>query len=283
MPLTSVWLIGSLLMPQVDFQGQVHEFPSNFNQEQIGNALKNFSAGKPTAGTISSPDKSSAMRSERTNVTARTEYVSAATETTPEEAFPELPTLNTKQRSFAENIAQVETGGLDNRHIRTKVRPNGSEKGSSAYGPYQITHGLLEGTLEESPNLFNEVEQRAVQELMERQELALAIGGRDRGLYEKGGLKHGLANRWAKQYGFESTDKFLDAFDYGGDLGLSDDGDFQTLYEGFARKLLNKHLKDAGGDDVEAASVWHGGPNWKTKHKASTNQYRDKYNKLIAE
>lgn len=275
--------IGSVLMPQVDFQGQVHEFPSNFSQEQIGAALKGFMAGKPTAGSTSSPDSSSGMRTERTNVTARTSYVAEGTETQPAEAFPELPELNTKQRSFAENIAQVETGGLSNRFIRTKVRPNDNERGSSAYGPYQITHGLLEGTLEESPDLFNDVERRAVQELMQRQELALAIGGRDRLQYEKGGLKHGLANRWAKQYGYESTDKFLDAFDYGGDMGLSDDGDFQTLYEGVARKLLNKHLKDAGGDELEAASVWHGGPNWSRKNKSTTSQYRDKYSRLIAE
>lgn len=269
-------------MPQVEFQGQTHEFPDNFTQDQIGGALKGFMVTSPSASHNSTPDTSNAMRTERTNVSARTEYT--ANEGEAEDfAFPELPKLNDKQRSFGENIGQIETGGLTNRYIRTKVRPESNAKGSSAYGPYQITHGLLEGTLEQSPDLFDPVEQRAVQELMERQEVSLAIGGRDRKRYEKGGLKHGLANRWAKQYGFESTDEFLDAFDYGGDLGLSDDGDFQTLYEGISRKLLNKHLKDAGGDEVEAAAVWHGGNDWKKKHKSSTEQYVEKYKRLIPE
>jgi len=273
-------------MPQIEFQGQMHEFPDNFTQDQISGALKGFMVTSPTASHNSTPDTSTALRTERTNVSARTDYTSnegvAEDGTAVEDfAFPELPTLNDKQRTFGENIGQIETGGLDNRFIRTKVRPDGKGKGSSAYGPYQITHGLLEGTMEVSPDLFDPVEQRAVQELMERQEVSLAIGGRDRKRYEKGGLKRGLANRWAKQYGFESTADFLDAFDYGGDLGLSDDGDFQTLYEGIGRKLLNKHLKDAGGDEVEAAGVWHGGPNWRKKNKSSTEQYIDKYNRLV--
>ena len=186
--------------------------------------------------------------------------------------------LTDKQAEFAKNIAQIETGGLQNRSVRTQVKPSGSQKGSSAYGTYQITHGLLRGTLENQVIALSGQERAAAEELMARQEVSLSIGGRDRVNYQAGGTKHGIAQKWAKEYGYEDVESFLNDFDYGGTLGLADDADFQVLYESFARKLLNKHLKDAGGDMVAAAAVWHGGPTGAGK---TTEQYKQKMRKLM--
>ena len=267
-------------MPQtIEFNGQTHEFPDNFNQEQISQALSSTMDAEPSAKHTSTPDTSSALRTERVNVGARENYGLGESN-----LLPELPTLNDKQSGYIDRIGEIETGGLEDRFVRTQVKPQSGGAGSSAYGPYQITHGLLEGTVEQSPQMFGPEELQAAQELMERQEIALAVGGRDRNKYQKGGAKHGMANRWAKQYGYETVEDFLNAFDYGGDLGLSDDGDFQVLYESFARKMLTQNLKDAGGDELEAASRWHGGSNWnKGKHKGTTEQYRKKYQKLAGE
>jgi hypothetical protein len=263
-------------MPQVNFMGQTHNFPDNFDNKMIQQALSSFSEASPTAQHISTPDASNAMRTERTNVSATQEYVGEG------ETFPELPSLNADQQQFIDTIGQIETGGLENRYIRTKVKPQPGGAGSSAYGPYQITHGLLSNTIDQSGELFDPVELRAAQELLERQEISLAIGGSDRKKYERGGNKHSMAQKWANDYGFESVDKFLDAFDYGGDFGLAKDGDFQTLYESFGRKMLLKQLKDANGDALEAASQWHGGANWKKgKHKGTTEQYRKKYERIV--
>lgn len=262
-------------MPQqVDFLGQMHEFPDNFSQEQIATALRGFTSASPAASSTSTPDTSHTLRTERTVVGARQEYVAEG------ELFPDLPKLNDAQRQYVDAIAEIETDGLEDRFIRTQVRPDEGGAGSSAYGPYQITHGLLNSTFEQSPQMFTKVEQEAVQELLERQEIALAIGGSDRQTYERGGRKHGIALRWAREYGFEDVDSFLDAFDYGGNLGLAEDGDFQTLYESFGRKMLLQNLRDANGDGLEAASVWHGGASWSTDHASTTEQYRDKYRRI---
>lgn len=262
-------------MPRVNFLGKVHNFPDNVTDEQIRGALTTWSETNANSDTLSKPDTSSAMRTERTNVSARAEYVPEG------EQFPELPSMDSSQQQFVDTIGEIETGGLSNRYIRTKVKPSSGGTGSSAYGTYQITHGLLEGTLTNQPDLLSPVEQGAARELMERQEIGLAIGGNDRVKYEQGGKKHALAQKWAKDYGFETVDAFLDAFDYGGDLGLSKDEDFQTLYEGFARKMMLKQLKDVGGDALEAASAWHGGSNWrKGGHKGTTEKYRSKYQRL---
>ena len=103
-----------------------------------------------------------------------------------------------------------------------------------------------------------------------------------RSRYARGGERAAQGALWAKQYGYEDVNKFLEDFDYGGSLGLADNAEFQYLYENAARKLLMRHLKDAGGDAVQAAAVWHGGPSWQTaKSKNDTLAYIARMRKLM--
>ena len=241
-------------MQKVEFQGKRFEFPAQATQEQIESALMQYMESRPTADGMSSPDKSAKLRTEEQYAPVESYFDEG------DEALQAVQKLTAQEQRFAEAIAEVETGGLQNRSVRTMVRPNGSNKGSSAYGTYQITHGLLSGYLEGGVIPFSEQEQKAAEELLRRQEIALTIGGRDRSKYEASGRLHGQAQAWAKSYGYETVKEFLDDFDYGGTLGLGNDAEFQVLYESFARKMLNKHLKDAGNDPFKAARIWHGGP-----------------------
>lgn len=258
-------------MQKVEFQGKHFEFPAQATPEQIEGALKQYLESRPTADGLSTPDKSASLRTEEQYTPAESYFAEG------EEQLQALQKMNAEQTKFAETIAEVETGGLQNRSVRTQVRPGGSGQGSSAYGTYQITHGLLSGYIENQVVQFSEQERAAADELLRRQQISLAIGGRDRVKYQEGGAKHGQAVSWAKSYGYEDVQSFLDAFDYGGNLGLSNDAEFQVLYESFARKMLNKHLKDAGGDPFKAARVWHGGPKGAGK---KTDMYEQKVRKL---
>lgn len=261
-------------MQKVEFQGQLFEFPAQASKEQIKGALSKWVEQQPTANGISTPDKSAAMRTEEQYTPVESYFSGAAGE---QEQLQAILKLNGEQREFADAIAEVETGGLQNRSVRTQVKPNGGGAGSSAYGTYQITHGLLSGYLEQGVVSFSEQERLAAEELLRRQEISLAIGGRDRSKYESGGAKHGQAVSWAQSYGYETVTEFLDDFDYGGSLGLGNDAQFQVLYESFARRMLNRHLKDANGDPFKAARQWHGGPKGAGK---KTDMYEQKVRKI---
>lgn len=248
-------------MIEVEMLGNIYEFPDDTPEDVIKTALDNewqrMLNTQPAALSNPAQDDFAGM----------------------EEMEGLLP-LNDTELGFASTIGEIETGGLENRFIRTKM----AGTGSSAYGPYQITRGLLRGTLKNSPDLFDEQEREVVEDLIARQSVSLAVGGSDRKKYEKGGLRYGQARKWATQYGFDDVNSFLDAFDYGGDFGLSEDGDFMVQYENIGRKLLRKHLTEAGGDAVQAAAVWHGGPNWKRgKHRKQTQAYISKYRSLTGE
>lgn len=276
-------LLGSSLMSTVVFHGKEFKFPEGTSQQQMEQVLSEYVVSQGGASQfIPRPDSDAAMRSENTALTPTQSYVAAPQEGVEPEVVQSPISLTNDQQGFADVIAEVETGGLSNRSIRTKVRPGrGSTKGSSAYGKYQITRGLLSGTIRNAQVTFSEQELAAANELMNRQEIGLAIGGRDRVNYQAGGSRHSLAQRWAKEYGYEGdVESFLNDFDYGGTYGLAEDADFQVLYESMARKLLNKTLKDAGGDVVKAAGVWHGGPKGAGK---STEMYKQKVRRLLGE
>lgn len=258
---------------KVEFQGNMFEFPEAATTQQIQDALGQWRESRPTVDGLSTPDTSAGMRTENVSYAPTESYFE-----NPEDVTQTLQVLNQQEMGFAELIAEVETGGVPNRSIRTKARPTGTNAGSSAYGTYQITHGLLSGYVE--MGIFSAQETAAAQELLRRQEISLAIGGRDRKKYEEGGRLHAQGRQWAASYGYDSVTEFLDDFDYGGTLGLSGDGTFQVLYESFARKMLNKHLSDANGDILKAARVWHGGPKGAGK---STEQYVNKVRRLLDE
>jgi hypothetical protein len=120
-----------------------------------------------------------------------------------------------------------------------------------------------------------------MEDLVLRQKVALAVGGSDRAKYARGGVKMAQGAAWAAKYGFADVDSFLNAFDYGGDFGLSANTEFQLHYESVAEKMLVAQLDEAGGDELEAASRWHGGTGWKNaSSRKHTDIYRSRYQKL---
>jgi hypothetical protein len=194
----------------------------------------------------------------------------------------ESESLSKDERVFRDSIVQVETGGVDNAYIRTTVKPKKGEAGSSAYGPAQITRGLLVTYLANRRKLFKPSEIDMLLDLTDRQKVSLIIGGTDRKAYSRGGSNAAYGAFMADAYGYDDVEEFLDDFDYGGTLGLGVDANFKVQYENVARKMLKQTLKDAGGDQLEAASVWHGGTNWRKSkaHRKYTDQYRMKFGKL---
>lgn len=260
-------------MTTVNFQGQTFKFPAGASEAQIGDALKEYVVSTAAASTLPAEDASASTRTENISNVPTESYLGEG-----EEVVQTPIGLKEDQQQFADGIAQVETGGLKQRGIRTKVRPSSDGAGSSAYGKYQITHGLLSGAIDTGFIDLTEQEMKAAKELMTRQEMALTVGGRDRADYQTGGSKYSAAQKWAKEYGYSDVESFLDDFDYGGTYGLAEDSDFQVLYESFARKLLNKTLEKAGGDMVKAGGVWHGGPKGAGK---STEMYKKKLKRVL--
>tara|TARA_R110000772_G_scaffold145332_2_gene255168 strand:- start:247 stop:1071 length:825 start_codon:yes stop_codon:yes gene_type:complete len=268
----------------VEFEGSVHEFPDDFSEDEISGML----AAGSNPNDLPEPDPlepqgTSAMVDGIHQPELQT--ISAEEEA---ELFPdsdlraqteELTPMNAKLKGFRNNITAIETGSLDETFIRTQV--NGS--GSSAYGPVQITRGLISGYLKNKAQLFTEAEIGAMNELAERQRISLKIGGSDRPDYAQGGSDNAQARVWAKRYGYDDVEGFLNAFDYGGDFGLADDAEFAQSYEGFSRKMLQDHLKGAKGDEVLAAQRWHGGMDFATaKSKKGTAAYKKKYEALMS-
>lgn len=137
-------------MPVVNFQGQQFNFPEGTTQEQIGTALTQYMEQSPLSQTMPSIDSDANMRTEDVSRVPSESYLQEG-----EESITTPIHLNPQQQQFADNIAQIETGGLENRSVRTQVRPNGTNLGSSAYGKYQITHGLLRGVTEQGLIPFN--------------------------------------------------------------------------------------------------------------------------------
>lgn len=140
---------------------------------------------------------------------------------------------------FIDSIAEQETGSTVDPHIRTKAR---NRRGSSAYGPLQITQSKIETELRNNSDDFTEEEATALIKLYGEQSIALKVGGRDRKRYEK-----------------LYTKKFLDDYDYGGRYRLSDPE--RALIESASEKMLRRTLGNADGDFAEAAKRWHGGRN----------------------
>ena len=255
----------------IDFNGEEIEFPEGTSDEEIGSALDALVAQTPASQILAGHE---------TEVSAMKDGKVAARQTF-NWAESGQADMSPEEETFAQHISTIETGGLKDRYIRTKVKGSAS----SAYGPYQITRGLLNGYMKKHAELFDANETEAIKELVERQDVALAVGGKDKAKYMPGGSKAHMGALWAKSYGYgDNVEAFLNDFDYGGTLGLAKNPEFQYLYENVARKLLKKHLADAGGNMVKAAAVWHGGRNWKQAPSAGdTLAYMDRMKQLLGE
>ena len=267
----------------VEFEGSTHEFPDDFTEDEVSSSLASISNPNdlPEVDPLV-PQGTSAMVDGIHQPELQTISAEEEAELFPESDLrareQELPAMNAKLQGFHNRITTIETGALDETFIRTQVKGSSS----SAYGPVQITRGLITGYLKNKSKLFSVPDREAMTELAERQRIALKVGGSDIPKHQKGGSEHAQARVWAKRYGYETVDEFLTAFDYGGDYGLAEDDDFALAYESFSRKMLQDHLKGAKGDEVLAAQRWHGGMDFATaKSKKGTAAYKKKYETLM--
>lgn len=132
--------------------------------------------------------------------------------------------------------------------IRTRFKP---KKGSTAYGPLQTTGQRVDTMLSALSGDLTEEESSALMLLRDRQKLSAKYGGSDRSKYED-----------PKKKNFKSKE-FLDMYDYGGNLGISDP-EIHSLIESAQKKELLRHYKNHGMDFRSAAAAWHGGDNWES-------------------
>ena len=131
-------------------------------------------------------------------------------------------------------LAHAETGSFDNPWIRTTHKP---ALGSTAYGPLQITAGLVEDFLKRYPELFDE----EMQEYVKRY-LAQAIEFN----------RHGYARNADRPADHDPR------YDYGGEGHLGHLERDRLLYEKMAKSLLQKIIDENGGDTDKIIRRWRG-------------------------
>lgn len=142
-----------------------------------------------------------------------------------------------------EALALAETGGEENPWIRTRVIPKG---GSSAFGPVQITKGLLESAIRNKV-LSSESAEFAQQVMLPMQQKF---------------LQHGNTGKLPAE---------LRAFDYGG-TGNFDVESHGDMYRQLANELIQHELKRTmsnGNIDLDAfLKAWRGkSPEKKYRHR----------------
>ncbi|EHB2726796.1 hypothetical protein JXH92_003682 [Salmonella enterica subsp. enterica serovar 4,[5],12:b:-] len=135
--------------------------------------------------------------------------------------------FNPRATRLYKALAHAETGGLDNRFIRTHAQDANSNSPSSAYGPAQITKGLAEGFYKQHSNLFNDEQTD----------------------YMKRFIQQG------KQ--FLKADNHDPVYGYGGTGILTSKRD-QQLYSQVARIMLDQMIKDNGGSLDKTVQAWRG-------------------------
>lgn len=147
----------------------------------------------------------------------------ARVEPEPEPA-PTMPNKYDDAIRFYKSIASAETGGLDNRFIRTKASEGAP---STAYGPAQITVTLADDFRSKHPDLFTKSEK----EYLDR--------------FSAQGHKMLKADPSDPIYGYGGT----------GDLTSAQD---QKLYARVAVKMLNKLREQNNGSYDKTLEAWRG-------------------------
>jgi len=133
-------------------------------------------------------------------------------------------------------VVQVETGGEKNPWIRTKSIP---EKGSTAYGPLQVTKGLAEKFLKDKD--FTPEETKYLKRFVAQADKFNKYGDNPVRPDEKVKEKEGYDPR----------------YDYGGEGELTSEAD-KAMYWQVMTKVFNKVIGDETDPEV-IAKKWHGG------------------------
>lgn len=135
-------------------------------------------------------------------------------------------------KSLFGRIQQAETGGLDNKFIRTLDRT--APGGSSAYGPAQVTMTLAKDFKERHGDLFTPEEKGYLDRFIAQGQKFLRFGN--------------VVN-------LKEEDK---KFDYGGEGELTSDADKQ-LYGQVVEKMLNFYHQKFNGDVEKIGDAWRFG------------------------
>ena len=147
-------------------------------------------------------------------------------------------------------VLEVETKGLTNRFIRTKTQPKdpvtGKILGSNAYGPMQITIGLINDLATRKPDLFDNDDMAFIEQMRAQAKKFNEFGGT------------GLNDR----------------YDYGGEGDLNTPTARKSYF-----KLSEKIWKEKIGNETDPdqiAAIWHGSTDDKLNKR-----YADKLRKEL--
>ena len=132
------------------------------------------------------------------------------------------------------DIIRKKESDPENPFIRTGVRPEPGERGSTAYGPLQTTRGRVGTMLTQLSDVLTKEEVSALTLLRSKQKLASKYGGSDRYKYED-----------PKGPDFKSKE-FLDMYDYGGNLGIT-----KAVTMEYAVDAVKRKKKMSGGGIVD--------------------------------
>ncbi|ELO6840406.1 hypothetical protein R0R95_004643 [Salmonella enterica] len=123
------------------------------------------------------------------------------------------------------SLASAETGGLDNRFIRTKASEGAP---STAYGPAQITYSLAKDFASNHPELFTDAEKEYLDRFVEQGQQML------------------------------HADKSDPVYGYGGTGTLGETAADRRTYAQIAIKMLDYKIKDNNGSLDKTVKAWRG-------------------------
>lgn len=140
--------------------------------------------------------------------------------------------MATAEDRLFDAFAAAETGGIADPFIRTRVST--VPEGSTAYGPVQITTGLMQGYKDNHSDLFTDGELTYIDSFLEQ---------------------GALFNKFGNEPDKEGYDK---KFDYGGSGTLTSESD-KELYNSVAKKMLKQHHEDSKQDLDKTIKNWRFG------------------------
>ena len=164
-----------------------------------------------------------------------------------EDTTPVVSKLYTK-------LAGIETEQFkgSDKFLRTQVKPAKGETGSTAYGPVQITKGLMSGYVGNKSDIeFSADEKDYIDRFMKQGEAFAAYGNGDWESIPEGSTVEVLGVEYTR-------DEVKNTFEYGKAGVLTSPTD-QKLYDSVAKKIMADVLNGVGGDVAKFAQVWRFG------------------------
>ena len=224
-----------------------------------------------------------------------TGFLTAAPAGQPEGDLGLQTAMSQQNIKFANAITAAEWGGKYDTEetqaagyfLRTFEAP---KQGSSAYGPLQITGGLLASNFGDINHLEN---MRDSEQSVVKGPAKLMIENYNKGA--KGALRNRLTNEEKKFvdalidqanqfliYGREKNREGYDPkFDYGGAGNIQEifPNNYKQLYNSIGMKLIESLSQTVNGDPVEFAKLWKSGDDPKKKFK--DNRYLQEFTKNL--